>query len=336
MKILITGGAGFIGSNFTELLLKKKSYKVTVFDLMTYASNPDTIKRFLKNKKFKFVKGDIRNAAAVNKAVRGHDIVINFAAETHVDRSIMGPAVFTDTNIKGTVNLLEAARKYKIKKFIQISTDEVYGSVMKGKSKEGDMLYPTSPYSSSKAAADLIALSYFKTFGMPVIITRSSNNFGPYQHPEKFIPLFITNALEGKNLPLYGDGKNVRNWIYVEDNCSGLYAIMRRGRPGEIYNIGGNVEEANIKIAGIIVKALKKPASIIKKVKDRLAHDRRYALDSAKLKRLGWKQSYTFSKALQKTVDWYRENNGWWTALKDKRFNKYYSKAYKGKMRRGK
>ena len=214
MKILVTGGAGFIGSNFTEYMLKKyKNYKITVFDNLTYASNPETVKKFKKYKNFSFIKGDICNMTQVDRAVKQSDTVINFAAETHVDRSILGPLVFIETNVKGASNLLEAARKHGIKKFIQISTDEVYGSIKTGKSKEGDALEPTSPYSSSKTSADLIALSYFKTFGVPVTITRSSNNFGPHQHPEKFIPLFITNAMEGKPLPLYGDGKNVRNWI---------------------------------------------------------------------------------------------------------------------------
>ena len=299
MKIFITGGAGFIGSNFVEYILgMHPSYKITVFDKMTYASNPDTIREFRKNKNFSFIKGDILDAAHVNRAVKGYDWVVNFAAETHVDRSILGPEAFIETNIKGTFNLLEASRKSGVKKFLQISTDEVYGSVAKGKSRETDTLDPTSPYSASKTSADLIALSYFKTFSLPVLITRSSNNFGPRQHPEKFIPLFITNTIEGKQLPIYGDGKNVRNWIYVGDNCSGLDTVLHKGIPGEIYNIGGDTEEPNIKVAKCILESFCAPDRLLKRVKDRLAHDRRDALDSSKLKKLGWKPENNFEQGM--------------------------------------
>lgn len=329
MKVLITGGAGFIGSNFTEYMLKKyKKYTLTVFDAMTYASNPETIIKFKKNKNFKFIKGDICDFDAVKTAVKGQDMIVHFAAESHVDRSIIGPEAFIETNVKGTFNMLEAARLEGIKKFLHISTDEVYGSIKKGKSREQDILDPTSPYSSSKAAADLIALSYYKTFGMPVVITRSSNNFGPYQHPEKFVPLFITRAIEEKELPLYGDGKNVRNWIYVEDNCSGLDIVLHKGINGEIYNVGGNVEEPNIKVARCIVEELGKNVELIKLVKDRLAHDRRYALDSSKLKKLGWKQKYEFTEALALTIKWYADNSKWWMGLKNIKFSEYYKNNY--------
>ena len=329
MKVLITGGAGFIGSNFTEYMLKKyKKYRITVFDAMTYASNPETIEKFRKNKNFKFIKGDINDAKAVNSAVKGQDMIVHFAAESHVDRSILGPEAFIDTNVKGTFNMLEAGRHEGVKKFLHISTDEVYGSIKKGRSKEGDNLDPTSPYSSSKASADLIALSYYKTFGMPVVITRSSNNFGPYQHPEKFIPLFITRTIEGESLPMYGDGKNVRNWIYVWDNCAGLDAVLHKGKSGEVYNVGGDVEEPNIKVAKCIVEALCQDMGLIKFVKDRTAHDRRYALDSAKLKKLGWKPKYRFEDALALTIQWYANNTGWWMGLKNKKFDKYYSSNY--------
>jgi dTDP-glucose 4,6-dehydratase len=329
LKILITGGAGFIGSNFTEYLLSERGhYKITVLDAMTYASNPDTIIKFRKDRNFKFIKGDIRNPETAGRAVRGQDFIVNFAAETHVDRSITGPDVFVETNVRGAQNLLEAARKYGVKRFLHISTDEVYGSIRHGRSRENDRLDPTSPYSSSKAAADLVALSYYKTYGLPVIITRSSNNFGPFQHPEKFIPLFITRAIEGGELPLYGDGRNVRNWIYVEDNCAGIDAALHKGSPGEVYNIGGNVEEPNIKVARVIVNALGRSESSIRLVKDRPAHDRRYALDSAKLKKLGWKPKYTFERALEKTIQWYRDNEKWWKKLKGKAFDKYYKKWY--------
>jgi dTDP-glucose 4,6-dehydratase len=331
VRILITGGAGFIGSNFTEYMLNKyPKYKITVFDAMTYASNPDTIARLKKRKNFRFIKGDITVNKQAARAVKGQDAVVNFAAETHVDRSIMGPGAFMDTNVKGAQNLLEAARLSGVKKFLHISTDEVYGSKKSGRSKENDRLDPTSPYSSSKAAADLVALSYYKTYGLPVIITRSSNNFGPYQHPEKFIPLFITRGIEGMDLPLYGDGKNVRNWIYVEDNCAGIDAALHKGRPGEVYNIGGGVEVPNIHVAKEIVKELGKSEGIIKQVRDRPAHDRRYALDSGKLKKLGWRTKYSFDQALEKTIEWYRDNEKWWKALKNKNFKAYYKKWYKG------
>lgn len=330
MKILVTGGAGFIGSNFVEYMMKKHpGYKITVFDKMTYASNPDTIAKFKKKKSFRFIKGDICNKAQAEKAVNGQDWVVNFAAESHVDRSISGPEIFIDTNVKGAFNMLEASRKAGIKRFLQISTDEVYGSVKNGKSKEGDLLDPTSPYSSSKASADLIALAYYKTYGMNVVISRSSNNYGPYQHPEKFIPLFITRTIEGNELPLYGNGKNVRNWIYVEDNCSGLDTILHSGEAGEIYNVGGDVEEPNIKLARYIIDALCQSNSLIKHVKDRPAHDKRYALDSKKLKKIGWKPEHSFKDGLRKTITWYANNTDWWMDLKGEAFKNYYKKNYK-------
>jgi dTDP-glucose 4,6-dehydratase len=330
LRILVTGGAGFIGSNFVEYMMSRHpSYSITVFDALTYASNPDTIKQFMKNRDFKFIKGDILDMPLVEKAVKGHDWIVHFAAETHVDRSILGPAAFIETNIKGTFNLLEASRKSGVKKFLQISTDEVYGSVARGRSRESDPLDPTSPYSASKTSADLLALSYYKTFSLPVLITRSSNNFGPRQHPEKFIPLFITNAIEVKPLPLYGDGKNVRNWIYVEDNCAGIDTVLHKGAPGEIYNVGGDTEEANLKVAKCILESFCVKESLIRHVKDRLAHDRRYALDSSKLKKLGWKPANTFEQGLAHTIKWYANNTNWWLKLKKGAFREYYRKNYK-------
>jgi len=330
VRILITGGAGFIGSNFVRHMLKKhKNYEYTVYDLMTYASNPDNIKEFDRNKNFRFIKGDICDRKKTEKFVKNADVVVNFAAETHVDRSILGPPVFVQTNINGTDSLLNACRIHGIKKYIQISTDEVYGSVKTGKSKETDRMNPSSPYSSSKAAADLVALAYYRTFGVPVIITRSSNNFGPYQHPEKFIPLFITNAVENRKMPLYGDGKNIRNWIYVDDNCSALDIVLHRGKPGEVYNIGGNVEMKNIDVAELILKLFGKKKKLIQKVKDRPAHDRRYALDSSKVKKLGWKPAHNFRQALDETISWYVKNEVWWEKLKNKAFKKYYSELYR-------
>jgi dTDP-glucose 4,6-dehydratase len=329
MKILITGGAGFIGINFVHhILTTHTDYSVIVFDALDYSSNPEEIKQLNKYKNFSFIKGDIRDPELVNKVLKKVNVVINFAAESHVDRSIMTPSLFFDTNVKGTVNLLTFALKNKIDRFIQISTDEVYGSIDKGRSKEEDILNPTSPYSSSKASADLIALSYYKTFGLPVIITRSSNNFGPYQHPEKFIPLFITNAIQNQKLPLYGDGKNIRNWIYVEDNCRGIDFVFHKGRPGEIYNIGGDVEVKNIDIARYIVSILGKNEDLIQYVKDRPGHDKRYALDSSKIKKLGWKNKYNFKEALKKTIEWYIENKKWWQKRKSGSFKKYYNAWY--------
>jgi dTDP-glucose 4,6-dehydratase len=330
MRILITGGAGFIGINFVHYILTNyTNYSVIVLDCLDYSSNPEEIKQLKKFRNFKFIKGDIRDVDLINKVLKGVNAVINFAAQSHVDRSIMAPSIFFDTNIKGTVNLLSASLKNKIDRFIQISTDEVYGSIDKGRSKEKDVLDPTSPYSSSKACADLITLSYYKTFGLPVIVTRSSNNFGPYQHPEKFIPLFITNAMYNQKLPLYGDGKNIRNWIYVEDNCRGIDLVFHKGKPGEVYNIGGDIEIRNIDVVNYILELLGKDKDLIYYVKDRPAHDRRYALDSSKIKKLGWKNKFTFKDALKKTIEWYIENKKWWQKRKDHSFKKYYNDWYK-------
>ncbi|MBP7792105.1 MAG: dTDP-glucose 4,6-dehydratase [Candidatus Goldbacteria bacterium] len=330
MKILLTGGAGFIGINFINYVLTNHAdYFITVFDAMDYSSNPEAIEQFKKFRNFDFIKGDIRDYAHVNKVMKKVNVVINFAAETHVDRSIMTPTIFFDTNVKGVVNLLNAALENKIDRFIQISTDEVYGSIDKGRSKETDVLNPTSPYSSSKAAADLIVLSYHKTFGLPAIITRSSNNFGPYQYPEKFMPLFITNAIQNQKLPLYGDGKNVRNWIYVEDNCRGIDIALHKGKPGGIYNIGGDVEIKNVEVVDCILNIMGKGTNLIQRVKDRPAHDKRYALDSGKIKKLGWKNEFNFKEALRKTIDWYVENKDWWHKRKSKSFKKYYDNWYK-------
>lgn len=331
MKILITGGAGFIGINYVHYILNEHpNYSVTVLDLLTYSSNPEAIRNLKKYKNFEFIRGDIRYGKLIDRVIKKVNAVINFAAESHVDRSIMTPYKFIETNINGTVNLLTASLKSKIDRFIQISTDEVYGSVDKGRSKENDILNPTSPYSSSKASADLIALSFYKTYGLPVIITRSSNNFGPYQYPEKFIPLFITNALENQKLPLYGDGKNIRNWIYVEDNCRGIDLVFQKGKPGEIYNIGGDVEVRNIDIVNYILELLGKSRDLIYFVQDRPAHDKRYALDSAKIKKLGWKNIFNFKQALQKTIEWYLNNKDWYIRRrKTGLFKKYYDNWYR-------
>ncbi len=312
MKILVTGCCGFIGSNFVRLLLKKhQSYEITNLDKLTYAGSLENLRDVEKDKNYRFLKGDICDPKKVDDAARGADIIINFAAESHVDRSIKDASEFVMTNVYGTYNLLEAAKKYGAKRFIQVSTDEVYGSKRIGSFTEMDRLDPSSPYSSSKAAADLLALSYYKTYGLPVVICRSTNNFGPYQNPEKLIPLFITNAMEDKKLPLYGDGSNVRDWIYVEDNCEAIDTAIHKGKVGEVYNIGTGNEKKNLEITKLILKHLDKPESLIQRVPDRLGHDFRYSLDTTKIKALGWKPKYSFEEALRMTVRWYKENKDW-------------------------
>jgi len=318
MKLLITGGAGFIGSNFIHYTLSHhKNDKVVNLDKLTYCGNLENLRDIEKDPRHKFIKGDICNEKLVEKIFQKEkpDFLLNFAAETHVDRSIKNPKAFIKTDIFGTHTLLQTAKTYGIKRFLQVSTDEVYGSIKKGKFKETDPLMPNSPYSASKAGADLLVRAYFKTFNLPVLITRSSNNFGPCQYPEKLIPLFITNLLRGKKVPLYGTGLNIRDWIYVLDNCAGIDIVLRKGEVGEIYNIGGGNEKTNLEIARIILKELGKDESWIEYVKDRPGHDFRYALDTGKIRKLGWKPKYTFEKAIKETITWYKENQEWWKKL---------------------
>ena len=315
-KLLVTGGVGFIGSNFIRHILSKYGdYHVTNLDSLTYCGNLDNLKDIEKDKRYRFVKGDITDPKAVDKLVKDCDCVINFAAETHVDRSIKDPAAFVRTNVFGTYTLLEAVKKSGTGLYIQISTDEVYGSVLKGSSKETDPMEPNSPYSASKAGADLLARSYFVTYKMPVIITRSSNNFGPYQYPEKIIPLFITNLLQDKKVPLYADGMNVRDWLYVMDNCEAIDTVMHKGKAGEIYNIGVGGETTNIELTRAILALSGKDESMIEYVKDRPGHDKRYALDITKIKSLGWSPKHDFKSALELTIKWYRDNESWWRKL---------------------
>ena len=317
MKLLVTGGCGFIGSNFIRHILKKyPSYKVVNWDKLTYAGNSENLIDVRENKNYTFVKGDIRDRRLAEKLLPQCDCIVNFAAATHVDRSIQDAGDFIKSNIQGAYTLLEAARGSKIKRFLQISTDEVYGSVEKGRSKENDSLFPNSPYSASKAAADHLARAYGITYKLPIIITRSSNNFGPYQYPEKVIPLFITNLLEGKKVPLYGDGLNKRDWLFVQDNCRAIDTVLHKGKTGEIYNIGAGREIPNIILTKDILKLTGMPQSRIQYVADRPGHDRRYALDVNKLKSLGWRQEYTFADALRLTIDWYKNNPNWWKKLK--------------------
>jgi len=317
--ILVTGGCGFIGSNFIRYMLKKYShYKIINLDKLTYAGNLENLKDMEKDRRYRFIKGDICNFRLLEELTERVDIIINFAAETHVDRSIKKASSFIRTNFYGTYVLLEMAKKNKIDLFIQISTDEVYGSREKGFSKETSPLSPSNPYSASKASADLLVLSYYRTYKIPVIITRSSNNFGPYQYPEKIIPLFITNLLENKKVPLYGDGSNIRDWLYVLDNVSALDIVMHKGKVGEIYNIGAGNLISNLQLTRLILRLMDKDEHFVEKVPDRPGHDFRYALNFEKIKMLGWRPNYSFEDALKYTIDWYKQNRKWWKPLKKK------------------
>ncbi len=334
MKILVTGGAGFIGSNFIHYITKQHAdWKVINLDKLTYAGNLENLKGFKESPSYRFIKGDITDRVQVDSLLRdGVDIVINFAAESHVDRSIQDSSPFIDTNIKGTQVLLEGIRKNQVKKYVQVSTDEVYGSLEIGKSAENASLLPNSPYAASKTSADLLCRAYWKTYGLPVMITRCSNNYGPFQFPEKLIPLVITNALEGKDIPVYGDGMNVREWIYVEDHCRALECVILKGSPGEIYNVGSNIEKTNLDIVRFILKELDKSESLIKYVTDRPGHDRRYALDASKIEReLGWKAAISFKEGMKKTVQWYIDNKDWWQRIKSGEYTGYYDRMYVGR-----
>ena len=318
-KILITGGAGFIGSNFLRYMINKyQNYEITNLDALTYCGNLENLREIEDSLNYTFIKGDITNKELVNQITKNMDYIINFAAETHVDRSINDPSIFIKSNIMGTQVLLESAKENDVKKFLQISTDEVYGTLGKnGYFQEDTPLSPNSPYSASKAGADLMVRAYHKTYKLPVNITRCSNNYGPYQYPEKLIPLMIYNALDDKELPVYGDGLNVRDWLHVYDHCTAIDLVLHKGRDGEIYNIGGNNEKKNIEIVKLILENLNKPESLIKYVEDRPGHDRRYAIDSTKIrKELGWKPKYTFEKGIVETIKWYCENKKWWTKIK--------------------
>ena len=332
MKLLVTGGAGFIGSNFIRYLHSKyPAYEVINLDTLTYAGNLENLADISGERFYRFVKGDIADVSLVRQVfTEGIEVVVNFAAESHVDRSIEDASSFITTNITGTQILLEAARAHQVKRFIQISTDEVYGSLgPQGLFTEHSPLSPNSPYSASKAGADHLVRAYYETFRLPVMITRSSNNYGPYQFPEKFIPLFITNALVDEPLPLYGDGLNVRDWLQVEDNCAAIDLVLHRGKEGEIYNVGGNCEKTNLEVVKIILKELNKPESLLRFVKDRPGHDRRYALDTAKIAReLGWYPQCSFEEGIRHTIAWYRHHAGWWEKIKSGEYRSYYQKMY--------
>jgi dTDP-glucose 4,6-dehydratase len=316
MKQLVTGGAGFIGSNYVRWVFANTDDEVVVYDSLTYAGNLSTLKDVDDNPRYSFVKGDICDPATLEGAMAGCDAVVHFAAESHVDRSIAGADDFITTNCFGTNIVMDTARRLDVERVLHIGTDEVYGSVEVGSSGEGDPLEPRSPYSASKAGSDLIALSYHATHGLPVSVTRCTNNFGPYQYPEKAIPLFTTNLLDGKKIPLYGDGLNERDWLFVDDHCSGVDLVLRSGNVGEIYNIGAGNETPNRELVDRLLGLLGKDESDVEYVEDRLGHDRRYSVDIAKITALGWKKQRTLDEALAATVDWYRDNEWWWRPLK--------------------
>lgn len=316
MKLFVTGAAGFIGSNYIHHVMASSDDEVTVFDALTYAGNLDNLRDVADDPRYSFVKGDICDREAVAKAMDGHDAVVHFAAESHVDRSIVDPDAFVRTNCDGTNVVCDVARRVGVDRFLHISTDEVYGSIEQGSFRETDRLGPRSPYSASKAGSDLIALAYGETYGLPVLVTRSSNNFGPYQFPEKVIPLFVTNLLEGRKVPLYGDGMNVRDWCYVADNCAAVDVVLRKGVIGEIYNIGAGNEVTNRELTYALLELLGKGDDMIDHVEDRLGHDRRYSIDCAKVQALGWQPDRGFQEALEATVRWYTDNRWWWEPLR--------------------
>lgn len=334
MNILVTGGAGFIGSNFIRFLLRERpEARVVNLDKLTYAGNLENLAGLEQSigERYRFVRGDVADPEVVDEVLSDPlDAVVNFAAESHVDRSIESAEDFIRTNVNGTLALLEASQRHKVSRVVQISTDEVYGSLgPTGKFTEETPLSPRSPYSASKAGADLLAQAFFETYGMDVVITRCSNNYGPYQFPEKLIPLMITNALEDKPLPVYGDGLNVRDWIHVEDHCRALLRVLEKGKAGEVYNIGGGNEWPNIEIVKLILRKVRKSEHLIRFVSDRPGHDRRYAIDFHKIEReLGWKPSVDFSKGIEETIDWYSENRSWWERIKSGEYQGYYEKMY--------
>ncbi|PEI87200.1 dTDP-glucose 4,6-dehydratase [Bacillus toyonensis] len=337
MKVLVTGGAGFIGSNFVRYMVKKyPEYNIVNLDALTYAGNLENLKDIEELSNYKFIKGDIADRQFINQLFKeeNFDYVLNFAAESHVDRSITNPDIFIQTNIQGTQVLLDAAKNAEVKKYLQVSTDEVYGTLGEtGYFTEETPLASNSPYSSSKAGADLLVRAYHETFGLPVNITRCSNNYGPFHFPEKLIPLMIINALNDKQLPVYGDGLNVRDWLHVEDHCQAIDLVLHKGKNGEVYNVGGNNERTNIEIVKTILKALDKPESLIKYVTDRPGHDRRYAIDATKLREeLGWSPKYNFDTGIEQTIKWYLENQDWWKNIISGEYQEYFTNQYGNRL----
>ena len=335
-RLLVTGGAGFIGSTFVRRVLASHAdVSVTVLDKLTYAGNLANLAEVTDHPRFRFVRGDICDPAVVEPLAANTDAIVNFAAETHVDRSITDPSAFIDTDVHGTYVLLEAARRHAHARYLQISTDEVYGHVAEGSSGEDDPLRPRSPYAATKAAADLLVQAYHVTHGLPAITTRSSNNFGPHQYPEKIIPLFVTNAIDGEPLPLYGDGLQIRDWLYVEDHCDALEIVLAQGTPGEVYNIGGGTSLTNLELTQRILDLMGAPTSLVRHVPDRPGHDRRYAVDCAKLSALGWEPRHGFDEALAATVAWYQAREDWWRPLKSGEYLAYYRHQYGDRLAAG-
>jgi dTDP-glucose 4,6-dehydratase len=335
-NVLVTGGAGFIGSNFVRRMLENHSdYRVLAYDKLTYAGNLDNLESVKQNPNLQFVQGDIADRDNVRGVLQANDIdtVVNFAAETHVDRSILNPDAFIDTNSRGVFVLLDESTSHGVERFLQVSTDEVYGSIPEGFFKEDDTLEPNSPYSASKAAGDLMVRAFHITHGLNAVVTRGSNTFGPYQYPEKLMPLFVTNAIDGDPLPMYGDGMQVRDWLYVDDHCSGIDLVLHQGQAGEVYNLGGENEHHNIEVIRKMLTLMGKPESLIRRVEDRPGHDRRYALDNAKIRGLGWKHSVTFDDALERTVEWYQQNEWWWRKIKSGDYREYYEAQYGARLR---
>ena len=331
-NLLVTGGAGFIGCNFVRHMLESHpDYRVVVYDKLTYAGNLENLRDLWEDPRFSFVHGDIADAGKVDGVMRQWqiDTIVNFAAESHVDRSLLEPGSFITTDVYGTYVLLEAAKKYGVERYHQISTDEVYGAKLEGRSLEGDALEARSPYSASKAGADLLVHAYHTSFGLPATITRGANNIGPYQYPEKAVPLFITNAIDDQPLPIYGDGQQMRDYQYVLDHCEGIELVLKRGQPGQVYNVGSEVETRNLDMARAVLDLLGKPHSLIQHVSDRPGHDRRYALDCSKLRALGWCCKHTFAQALEETVRWYVEHQAWWRPIKEgAHYQAYYARNY--------
>jgi len=327
MKLLVTGGCGFIGSTFVRMALAR-GHEVVNVDKLTYAGNPANVAEVANDPKYHFVHADIADATAMAEALIGVDAVVNMAAESHVDRSILDPAAFPMTDVVGTAVILDQSRRAGVGRFVQVSTDEVYGSIPVGLFHETDPLNPSSPYSASKAGGDLQALAWHHTYGMDVVVTRGSNTYGPRQYPEKLIPLFVTNALDEEQLPVYGDGQQIRDWIHVEDHCSGVFAALEHGVAGEIYNVGGGNERTNLEITERILEYTNRDASLIRYVEDRLGHDRRYALATHKLSLLGWSAAVDFGTGLKDTVAWYRDNRSWWGPIKSGEYRAYYDEQY--------
>jgi dTDP-glucose 4,6-dehydratase len=330
MKILVTGGAGFMGSNFIKHILKKHpDWQVVNLDKLTYAGNLENLKEIEKNGGYSFVKGDIANASDIKKAIgEGVDKIINYAAETHVDRSILDPEAFIRTDVFGTYNLLETVREYNVAQYIQISTDEVFGSIKNGSFDEESPFAPNSPYAASKAGGDHLCRAYFKTYNLPIVVTHSCNFYGPNQYPEKLIPLFVTNLLENKKVPVYGQGQQVREWIFTEDHCRAIEFILEKGESGQVYNIGSGVEKTNLEITKFILSELGFGDEMIEYVKDRPGHDWRYSINSKKLRGLGWQEEVNFEEGLRRTINWYKENGEWWKRIKSGKYLEYYKKQY--------